>query len=317
LPVIVLDPGHGGEDPGAVGFALQEKDLTLDIALRTRSSLASYKCSVYLTRDSDNDLSLADRAALANNLGASCFLSIHINAGGGTGFESYIYTASSKSTTLQQVVHAALMNYYSLSSFSDRGKKRANFAVLRLSKAPAILLENLFIDKQRDAASLAKPSFRQGIAEAITSGLVKSLNLKLVSTWNPVNEINKLIAAGLINSVHDPVEKLMWGTFAAVINRYKGLSSITDPWDPVKEFNKLKNAGLINSDHDATSQVSWGEFATVLNRLREADSSGPWDPAAEIGKLITSGLINSEHDPADQVNWGEFATVFNRLWAKG
>lgn len=313
MPVIVLDPGHGGEDPGAIGYGLQEKDLTLDIALKTRSILSSYQCSVHLTRESDTDLPLADRAALANKLAADSFVSIHVNAGGGTGFESYIYTAGATSVALQQIVHASLASYYSLSGFADRGKKRANFAVLRLSKAPAILLENLFIDQKRDAASLADASFRQGIAGAITAGLVRALNLKPVNTWNPVDEINKLKAVGLINSAHEPADKLTWGVFAAVINRYKGLSSTNDPWEPAKEVSKIKSAGLIHSEHDEAAEVPWGEFATVLNRLRGAGSSGPWDPTAEIRKLMTAGLIDSAHAQADRVTWGEFATVFNRF----
>ena len=73
-PVIVLDPGHGGPDPGAVGQNLQEKHLVLDMALQVRSFLSFYRAKVYLTRDDDTDVSLSERVGYANRLEADCFL---------------------------------------------------------------------------------------------------------------------------------------------------------------------------------------------------------------------------------------------------
>ncbi|HOV80324.1 MAG TPA: N-acetylmuramoyl-L-alanine amidase [Bacillota bacterium] len=176
---IVIDPGHGGRDPGAVTNGLQEKDLTLDIARRTRDILNAYQAEVRLTRDDDIDLDLSPRADMANSLNADYFCSIHVNAGGGTGFESYVYTlAGDKSQALRGIVHDQLSEFYRSVGFPDRGKKKANFAVLRQTNMPAVLLENLFIDRKEDAAKLAEPSFRQGIAEAIAAGLARALELQ-------------------------------------------------------------------------------------------------------------------------------------------
>ncbi|AKM19367.1 Sporulation-specific N-acetylmuramoyl-L-alanine amidase [[Flavobacterium] thermophilum] len=94
--VQVIDPGHGGHDPGAVANGLREKDLTLKIALYTRDYIHElYEgVKVYLTRDKDVFVGLSERADFANRLNADHFCSIHINAGGGKGFESYIYNGS-------------------------------------------------------------------------------------------------------------------------------------------------------------------------------------------------------------------------------
>lgn len=90
---IFIDPGHGGTDPGASANGLQEKQLTLQIALALRNILLNeyQNVTVQLSRTSDQTVSLTQRTNAANSWGADYFLSIHINAGGGTGFEDYIY----------------------------------------------------------------------------------------------------------------------------------------------------------------------------------------------------------------------------------
>src|SRR5690606_33324558 len=103
---LMLDPGHGGHDPGAVAHGLREKDLTLDIAQRIRHMLeAEYEgVEVRLTRESDTDVSLSQRARMANQWGADFFLSIHVNAGGGTGWESYRFpSVPARTVTYQDI----------------------------------------------------------------------------------------------------------------------------------------------------------------------------------------------------------------------
>ncbi len=92
---------------------------------------------VLYTRMDDCFLELSERAAIANKLKADYFVSVHINAGGGTGFESYVHpNANSATIAYQNVIHAEIMK--SLGNVNDRGKKRANYAVLRETKMPAI-----------------------------------------------------------------------------------------------------------------------------------------------------------------------------------
>ena len=176
---IVLDAGHGGTDSGAVGNGLREKDLTLNIVKKIGNLLNDYEgVEVHYTRTDDRFLELSERAAIANKLNADYFISVHINAGGGTGFESYIYNGNVSSATIayQNVIHGEIMK--AIGNVKDRGKKRANYAVLRETKMPAILTENLFIDNPNDAAKLKSEQFLQQIAYGHVQGIVKAFGLK-------------------------------------------------------------------------------------------------------------------------------------------
>ncbi|MED4172381.1 N-acetylmuramoyl-L-alanine amidase [Halalkalibacterium halodurans] len=179
---IFIDPGHGGSDPGAVANGLKEKDLVLTISRQIRDMILSeyQDVEVQMSRDSDIYLSLVERATLANKWGADYFCSVHINAGGGTGFETFIHDSRpSKSVAYQNVVHPAILAKMNV---RDRGKKAANYAVLRLTKMPAILTENLFIDNVSDAKLLKDPVFLQQIAKGHVEGIAKAFGLKRTSS---------------------------------------------------------------------------------------------------------------------------------------
>ena len=177
---LVIDPGHGGKDPGAIGNGLKEKDLNLDISKRVSTRLSLYDVEVLLTRNIDTDLELDECAKIANDLEANYYCSIHTNAGGGTGFESYIYNdAASETERIRTVIHNKIAAYYKNAGFIDRGKKIANFYVLRETSMPAILLENLFIDNKKDAVKLKNTTFLEGLATAIVNGLVDALQIPL------------------------------------------------------------------------------------------------------------------------------------------
>ncbi|WP_339201719.1 N-acetylmuramoyl-L-alanine amidase [Peribacillus sp. FSL P2-0133] len=174
---VFIDPGHGGKDPGAVGNGLKEKELTLRIGKRIRDILAGYeKVTVKMSRTGDTFQSLTDRTKAVNNWRADIFLSIHINAGGGTGYEDYIHTsASAKAKTYQYMIHTEIIK---LINIKDRGKKKSNFHVLRETKMPAVLTECGFIDYKTDAALLKKSAFIEALAQGHVNGLVKAFNLK-------------------------------------------------------------------------------------------------------------------------------------------
>jgi N-acetylmuramoyl-L-alanine amidase len=177
--IIVLDAGHGGKDSGAVGFGLKEKDLTLKIVKKIGKLLGDYDgVKVLYTRTDDRFLELSDRAAIANKAEADFFCSVHINATpSGTGFETYIYNeSSSKSVAYQNVIHPEI--FKQLGKVKDRGKKRANYAVLRHSDMPAILTENLFIDNAADNKLLKQESFIEKVAQGHANGFAKAFGLK-------------------------------------------------------------------------------------------------------------------------------------------
>lgn len=174
---VFIDPGHGGTDPGAVGNGLREKDLTLQIGTRIKNILTQEydNVSVLMSRTGDQTVSLTERTNAANAWGADFLLSVHINAGGGTGYEDFIYPGvGAPTTTYQSNIHAAIM---ALVDFYDRGKKTANFHMLRESNMPALLTENGFIDNANDAAKLKSSSFIENIARGHANGIVKNFNL--------------------------------------------------------------------------------------------------------------------------------------------
>lgn len=180
--LIVLDPGHGGRDPGAVGFGLTEKESALDLAQKIRSALLDrYDVRVELTRTEDVTVPLADRVAFANRLRADFFFSVHHNAfdGRARGFESYIYRGAVPPFTevAQRWIHAEIMRALKPYGVADRGTKRADFAVLRLTAMPALLVEFLFIDNAEDNALLRNPAARTAMAEATAKGLARMLDL--------------------------------------------------------------------------------------------------------------------------------------------
>lgn len=188
---IFIDPGHGGTDPGAVGNGLQEKDITLSIALQLKKVLTqNYENhTLKLSRETDRTVSLRERTTLANNWQADYLLSIHVNAGGGVGFESFIYNnplyRRSNTKALQATIHREIV---SMTEFVDRGMKQANFHMLRESRMPALLTENGFIDHVNDALMLKDKHYIKKIAEGHAKGLAIALHLPRRSTTHPQSD---------------------------------------------------------------------------------------------------------------------------------
>lgn len=177
---IYIDPGHGGSDPGASANGLQEKDITLKIALKTKDILNEQYSghTIKLSRTSDVTKSLNARTDEANNWGANFFVSIHINSGKATGFESFTWNGSydnkERTNAIRRTIHNEAVGQ---TGFTDRGAKEANLHVLRKSSSPAILTENGFIDNAEDADKLKTDAFIEKIAQAHADGIAKALGL--------------------------------------------------------------------------------------------------------------------------------------------
>src|SRR5699024_2305428 len=179
---LYIDPGHGGSDPGAMGNGLQEKDVVLDIAKQLRSILLKEyaRINIRMSRVRDQTKSLAARTQEANRWGADYFVSIHCNAYNGKtgGYEDYIYNGlsnSSHAAIYQKFMHREIVTK---SGFKNRGKKKANFHVLRETTMPAFLSENGFIDYKPNADQMKKASWIKRIAEGHAKGIAIAFNLK-------------------------------------------------------------------------------------------------------------------------------------------
>lgn len=176
-----IDAGHGGKDPGAAANGLKEKDIALAVSLAIKARLESaYEgVQVILSRSTDVFLELADRTQKANAAGADLLVSVHCNAGGGAGgFESFRYTnASAASRAFQNVLHTEIMAALKPFGVTDRGQKAANLHMVRESKMPAVLTENLFIDVATDASRLKRSDVIDAIVAGHVSGIAKYLGL--------------------------------------------------------------------------------------------------------------------------------------------
>lgn len=185
--LIVIDPGHNysSVDGGAIGNGLREQDITFYIASKLKPVLERNGFRVLMTRNSITDNvstvsvsdSLAKRAALANNNNADLFVSIHCNAGGGTGTETYHYTGSVQGQALAVSVQKNIVNMVGL---SNRGVKSAGFAVIKNTNMPAVLVETAFIDTASDAAVLADANYQQRYADGIAKGICEYFGIAYV-----------------------------------------------------------------------------------------------------------------------------------------
>jgi len=172
---IVLDPGHGGNDPGAVSGTRRESDDVLRLALAVQGLLQAQGQRVIMTRSTDVAVSLTERSAISNRNNANLFVSIHRNTStnaSANGVENHVFTTAPANSVqnafnvLDQVVDAGVQN--------NRGVIRGNFAVLRNTQAPAMLLEMGFISNVRDN-QLFDQNF-DAYAAAIARGIMTSLN---------------------------------------------------------------------------------------------------------------------------------------------
>lgn len=176
--LIVLDPGHGGSDTGAVHNGLMEKEITLDVALRLRTLLVARGWIVKMTRETDRDVygpnasdvdELQARVDVANNSGARMFISIHANSSTSSvpsGTTSYYYKPEDR--PLAAAIQHRLIG---LLGTKDDGVVRERFYVIRRTTMPATLIETAFVSNPSDAALLRSPNFRQQIAVGIADGI--------------------------------------------------------------------------------------------------------------------------------------------------
>lgn len=171
---IMIDPGHGGSDPGAVGKKSKEKDNVLKVAKKLKALLEKYGHTVKMTRSTDVFISLSQRANMANSWGADIFISLHNNAASpsATGFETFVYNGgvSQKTKQFQNAVHDAIASKIGI---RDRGKKSANFAVLRQTKMPAVLIEYAFISNVNDEKILINEVDK--LAELTCDGVIDAI----------------------------------------------------------------------------------------------------------------------------------------------
>ena len=228
VKTVVIDPGHGGKDPGAINnLQVREKSVVLELSLMLRDLLVSRGYNVRLTRESDIYLPLRERTRKATMQGADLFISIHANAAthrGASGVETYYLDLASDETArrtatrensgagysikeldtlvakilkesksvesrqLARCVQAELVNS---TKAIDRGVKHAPFVVLIGTKVPAILIEVGFLSHTIEAKKLTKKAYQRSIAEAIARGIDRYVSSRSVTAVKGDGGINE------------------------------------------------------------------------------------------------------------------------------
>ena len=196
IQTVVLDPGHGGHDKGALSPYGCEKDYTLDVARQLKPLLEAKGLKVIMTRDSDVFIPLDVRARIANSTPNCVFVSIHFNAtdtnASAAGFEIYSLTPRGSPSTQDD---ALALHFFNLEAGSpvdapslalssciyhsvlghipqfDRGIKRARFAVLRLTRVPAVLMEGGFLTERGESKLIANSQWRAKLAQSMSAGV--------------------------------------------------------------------------------------------------------------------------------------------------
>lgn len=168
---ITLDPGHGGNDPGAVANGLREKDINLDVAKRVEAKLSAKGIKVYMTRSTDVFHSLSARVDKGVASGSDAFLSIHTNAAspGASGSETF-YSASVGNDS-KQLATFIQNRLYKAMDHPNRGVKNYGFQVIRTNPLPAALVELGFVTNKYDSAKLASGTYKDRAATAIAEGI--------------------------------------------------------------------------------------------------------------------------------------------------
>ncbi len=175
--LVMLDPGHGGKDPGAIGpSGLREVDVILPIAKRVADILAKQGIAVKMTRNSDYFVGLDERVTMSREAGATLFVSIHANSIDNrpdvNGLETYHYNLGQ---SFADTVHRTVVEYVNKNGFyiADRRVRSARFLVLRKSSIPAILVETGYLTNETEADRLRREDYQKVMAEAIAKGIVQ------------------------------------------------------------------------------------------------------------------------------------------------
>ncbi|MCI0499327.1 MAG: N-acetylmuramoyl-L-alanine amidase [Planctomycetales bacterium] len=174
--LVVIDPGHGGRDPGATSYlGYYEKDINLNIGRKVASYLQQQGIKTVMTRNSDTFIELNDRADVANRVGADLFVAIHADSNGDRlhrGYTVYVSrSASWASKKTGQNIESSMAN----TGMSSKGMRNADYRVLVRTKCPAVLVECGYLSNPSEAALLYDSQFQDRIARAIADGIVRSL----------------------------------------------------------------------------------------------------------------------------------------------
>ncbi|HSA07084.1 MAG TPA: N-acetylmuramoyl-L-alanine amidase [Candidatus Gastranaerophilales bacterium] len=173
---IIIDPGHGGYEPGAIRNGIYEKDIALDVAMRVKKHLVAQGFQVIMTREQDKTLSLQERVEITNREKPDLFLSIHVNASNSPnikGVETHWYTNQSRLLA----IHIQEQMANSLTT-PDRGIKNSRFFVIRNTNVPAALAEIGYMSNESEMYQIISEQRKEATAKALSNGVINYIKSK-------------------------------------------------------------------------------------------------------------------------------------------
>ncbi|MCM1136852.1 MAG: N-acetylmuramoyl-L-alanine amidase [Clostridium sp.] len=169
---VVVDPGHGGSDPGTNGSGREEKSVNLEVSLKLQTALENLGYEVIMARSADDYVSLLDRAALTVQADAPVFVSVHCNSAANipsaNGIETYAAPEDKEDAALAAYIQRELI---AATGAKDRGVKTSSLVVLTHNVAPACLVEIGFMSNKEECAKITAQVYQQKLAEAIAAGV--------------------------------------------------------------------------------------------------------------------------------------------------
>ena len=175
---VFIGVGHGGSDPGAVGY-LVEKDVNLTMALACRDFLVAYGVDVKMSRTKDEDDTVSQEVAECNAYAPDLAIDVHNNSGGGDGFEVFHTIHGGTGKTLAQNIekHVKAMGQNSRGVKTRQGTSGDYYAFIRETVAPAVICEGVFVDTKADAAQADTLAEQQAFGVAYAKGILDTLGL--------------------------------------------------------------------------------------------------------------------------------------------
>ena len=307
---VFIDAGHGGTDPGALGYGYRESDLNLQVAKKVESKLKSKGIDVKMSRSSDIFYSLSERAEMANDYGADAFVSIHQNsaeAKSANGIETYYNRKKEEDRPLSNDIQKQVI---SQTGANNRGVKNAEFTVLVKSKMISALVECGFITNESEVKKLSDPSYQDKLATGIADGIEEYLKSNVIIEESQITVIGKVVNADILNVRKGPsisfdiIGTLSGGDKVKIIGESNG-------------WYKIEYNGTYGYVSESYIELDYTE-PDQDNKINFTDVSKDYWAYSQIQDFVKKGYIEGYGDntfrPQGPIKRNEFVKIFNKVF---
>ena len=307
---VFIDAGHGGTDPGALGYGYRESDLNLQVAKKVESKLKSKGIDVKMSRNSDIFYSLSERAEMANDYGADAFVSIHQNsaeAKSANGIETYYNRKKEEDRPLSNDIQKQVI---SQTGANNRGVKNAEFTVLVKSKMISALVECGFITNELEVKKLSDSSYQDKLATGIANGIEEYLKSNVIIEESQITANGKVVNADSLNVRKGPsisfdiIGKLSGGDKVKVIGESNG-------WYKIEYNGKY---GYVSGSYIELDSTEPDQD----NKINFTDVSQDYWAYSQIQDFVKKGYIEGYGDntfrPKEPIKRNEFVKIFNKVF---